>query len=90
MTRGPIVQKEKKIALEELVQRKIEVLADIRIQKDVINQSFQNIIHPFNGTAKAGVLTPKKFSTGIAIFDGALLGFSIIKKIRGFFRRRKR
>lgn len=90
MSRGPIVQKEKKVVLDELVQRKLEVLADIRIQKDVINQNIQNIIHPFNNVHQTGIVSAKRFSTGIAIIDGALVGYSIIKRIKNLFRRKRR
>lgn len=90
MTRGSIVQKEKKIVLEELVKHKYEVLADIRIQKDIINEVLQNITRPFNNMGGGNIVPVRKFKTGIAIIDGALLGYFIIKKIRKWFKRGKR
>lgn len=84
----PIVRKEKRITLEELQQLKREVLMDIRIQKETINQTVQGIVGPFTKSSNS-LPSVKSFNTGIAVFDGILMGYKIIKKIRGFFKKKR-
>jgi len=96
MNREPIVQRAKKVDLDTITARKKEILGDIRIQKDVIIQAAQNIVAPFTALTGGGHAVAdgasgimKKFNTGLVIFDGLMLGFKIIKKVKGFFHRRR-
>lgn len=75
-----------KYKLEDIIRRKDEVLNDIHAQHDKITEAARNVAEPFMifSNPKSNSLI-KKFSTGIAVFDGVLLGIKIIRKFRRFF-----
>lgn len=79
-----------KYTLEEISQRKQEVLQDIRIQHQVIAETTQAIFSPLlpSSNEEQNSLI-KKFNTGMAIFDGVMIGMKVFKSIRKLFRRNK-
>lgn len=86
-----IENKLKRLTLEDVHNRKLDVLEEIGLQKDVIVYSSQKIFSPFvptSGGADGGGIV-KKFSTGVAIFDGVMVGYKIIKSIKKIFSRRR-
>ena len=72
----------KKITLEDIAQRKQEVLQEICDQKQAMADTTRRIFAPL------GNALMRSFSTGIAIFDGVMLGMKMIRKVRGLFRKR--
>ncbi|MDL2212842.1 hypothetical protein LJC72_05575 [Bacteroides sp. OttesenSCG-928-D19] len=79
----------KKVQLSDIKQRKLEVRNEISLQKDVISYSAKRIISPFSSNGKSsGNGIVKKFNTGLAIFDGVMIGYKMIKGIKKAFRRR--
>jgi len=86
MSRQLTVNHLKKLQLEDIQVRKQEILTEIGLQKDVIVYSAKRMVSPFSPSNSGGGF--KKMSTGIAIFDGVLVGYKIIKKIRGLFKRK--
>lgn len=79
----------KKYTLEDIVQRKQEVLQDIRIQHQVISENTQTVFAPFMPSANEGKSSFfKSINTGMAIFDGVLVGMKVFRSFRRFFRRR--
>lgn len=76
----------KKLELADIKQRKQEVLTEINLQKEVIVYSAKRI-SPFSSNTNGGSIF-KKVGTGVALFDGAMMGYKIIKKIKKLFRRK--
>ena len=77
-----------KITLEDIMQRKQEVLQDIHIQHQVIAETTQAIFAPILPSPKLDqTALIKKFNTGMAIFDGVMVGMKVFKSIRKFFKR---
>lgn len=76
------------ITLEMIRRQKAEKLAEIRASKQRISDTARGLFRPnesSNGSANALM---NNFSSGMAIFNGVMTGFKIIKRIRSFFRRR--
>ena len=73
----------KKITLEDIAQRKQEVLQEICDQKQAMADTTRRIF-----AASGGNALMRSFSTGMAIFDGVMLGMKMIRKVRGLFRKR--
>ncbi len=76
-----------KITLEMIGQQKTEKLAEIRESKQRISETVRHLFKPeetMEGTQ--GIM--HNFNSGIAIFNGLITGFKIIKRIRNFFHKR--
>ena len=77
----------KPITLEMIRQQKTEKLTEIRASKQRITESARQLFHPVETTGGANMLV-NNFSSGIAIFNGVMTGFKIIKRIRNLFRKK--
>ena len=77
----------KPITLEMIRQQKAEKLTEIRASKQRITESARQLFHPVETTGGANMLV-NNFSSGIAIFNGVMTGFKIIKRIRNLFRKK--
>lgn len=89
MNKQLTVNKLKRLTLEDISQRKQELLDEINIQKDIIVYSTQRVFSPFTSNEEnSGGGMFKKLNTGLAIFDGVMIGYKIIKNIKKFFWRR--
>ena len=75
------------ITLDRICQLKAEKLAEIRASKQRIANQARELFHPAETIGSANALM-NNFSSGMAIFNGVMTGFKIIKRIRGLFRRR--
>lgn len=75
-----------KITLEEITQRKKKLLNEIQAQKRAMTATTREIFSPLAPANKADSLM-RSFNTGMAIFDGVVLGIKIMKKMRTYFRR---
>mgnify|MGYP003302824093 CR=1 FL=1 len=75
------------ITLDMICQQKAEKLAEIRASKQRIANQARELFHPAETIGSANALM-NNFSSGMAIFNGVMTGFKIIKRIRGLFRRR--
>ena len=75
-----------KITLEEITQRKKKLLNEIQAQKRAMTATTREIFSPAPTANKADSLM-RSFNTGMAIFDGVVLGIKIMKKMRTYFRR---
>ena len=78
----------KPITLEIIRQQKAEKLAEIRASKQRISESARQLFRPVETAGGASILV-NKFSSGIAIFNGVMTGFKIIKRIRSLFKRKQ-
>ncbi|MBQ8889600.1 MAG: hypothetical protein IJY59_08965 [Bacteroidaceae bacterium] len=75
------------ITLEMISQQKAEKLAEIRASKQRITDTVSQIFHPNNQPEENNMLI-NRFGSGIAIFNGIITGFKIIKRMRNLFRRK--
>ena len=75
------------ITLDMICQQKAEKLAEIRASKQRISNQARELFHPSETTGSTNALM-NNFSSGIAIFNGVMTGFKIIKRIRNLFRRK--
>ena len=75
------------ITLDRICQQKAEKLAEIRASKQRIANQARELFHPAETIGSANALM-NNFRSGMAIFNGVMTGFKIIKRIRGLFRRR--
>lgn len=78
------------VTLEGIAQQKAVLLQQIRMQKEIMTDIARDIFAPVApATNKAGALM-RAFNTGMAVFEGAMLGLKLMKKFRSFFGRKKR
>ena len=75
-----------KITLEEITQRKKKLLNEIQAQKRAMTATTE-IFSPLAPAANKADSLMRSFNTGMAIFDGVVLGIKIMKKMRTYFRR---
>ena len=73
------------ITLDKIYQQKAEKLAEIQASKHRIANQARELCHP-SETANGTNALMNNFSSGIAIFNGIMTGFKIIKRIRNLFR----
>jgi hypothetical protein len=78
-------QCQRTITLAEIAHRKAQVKQEICEQKKQITLTAGNLLSPLASVGSSANALIKKFNTGVAIFDGVMLGFRIIKKIRKLF-----
>lgn len=76
-----------KITLEDIARRKEEVLIELRVQKENMAATAKEIFAPLAPAASAGSSLMRSFNTGMAIFDGVMMGIKIMRKVRSMFRR---
>ena len=72
-----------KITLEEITQRKKKLLNE----KRAMTATTREIFSPLAPAANKADSLMRSFNTGMAIFDGVVLGIKIMKKMRTYFRR---
>ena len=72
------------MTLEKICQLKSEKLAEIRTSKQRITETARQIFRPNESTTKANTLM-NNFHSGMAIFNGVMTGFKIMKRIRNLF-----
>ena len=73
------------ITLDKIYQQKAEKLAEIQASKQRITNQARELFHPSETANETNALV-NNFSSGIAIFNGIMTGFKIIKRIRNLFR----
>lgn len=75
--------------LEELSLLKAAKLKEIREQKKAMTLTAKNIFAPMAPAANKGDAIMRSFNTGMAVFDGIVLGVKVMKNIRRFFHKKK-
>ena len=65
------------VTLESIAQKKAMLLQEIRLQKEIMT-----------GLNKANAMM-RAFNTGMAVFDGIVLGVKVMKKFRKIFGRKR-
>lgn len=75
------------ITLEHIARLKTEKLEEIREQKKAMTRTAQRIFAPLAPATSQADAIMRSFNTGMAVFDGVVMGVKIMKKIRRFFRK---
>ena len=74
------------ITLEEISKRKEALLKEIRQQKELMKATAADLFAPVKPAGKADAIM-HSINSGIAVFDGVMLGMKVIKRIRKPFQR---
>lgn len=80
-------QNPSRITLEDISKLKEAKLEEIREQKKAMTHTAQAIFAPLAPAASKADMLMRSFNTGMAIFDGVMLGIKIMRKIRRAFRK---
>lgn len=75
------------LTLEDLQQQKAEALEELRAQQQIMADTARNLFAPIAPAADKGTAIMRAFNTGMAVFDGVMLGVKLIRKVRKIFRR---
>ncbi len=75
------------LTLEELRQQKAEALEELRAQKQAMADTARNLFAPIAPAANKGTAIMRAFNTGMAVFDGVMLGMKLMRKVRKIFKR---
>ena len=76
------------LTLEDLQRQRAEALEELRAQKQVMSDTARNLFAPIAPAADKGTAVMRAFNTGMAIFDGVMLGIMLMRKVRKIFRPR--
>lgn len=79
----------KKYTLEDIDLRKKIVLDEIQFQKKAMTTAAREIFAPVAPAATKADALMRSFNTGMAVFDGVMIGVKMIRKIRSYFRKLK-
>jgi len=77
------IQNKKAIGLDLLLTRKAELKQEINQQQLLITAKTKNLFSP---TTLTGYVF-RSFNKGINIVDAVLMGYKVVKSIRGLFRK---
>lgn len=77
------------ITLESIARQKAELLQKIRLQREIMTGLTQEIFAPLEPATNKANDMMRAFNTGMALFDGIVLGIKMMRKFRRLFGRRK-
>ena len=75
------------ITLEDIALRKAELQKNIQEKKENIKELSRELFAPFEPATNKANAMMRAFNTGMAIYDGAMTGVKIVRRIRKLFRR---
>lgn len=78
------------VTLESIAQQKAELLQQIRLQKEVMTEITRDIFAPLAPAADKANSMMRAFNTGMAVFDGVMMGLKLMRKFKYLFGRRHR
>lgn len=78
------------VTLESIAQQKATLLQEIRTQKETMTALTREIFAPLEPATNKTNAMMRAFNTGMAMFDGAMLGLKMIRKVKSFFRKRSK
>lgn len=78
-----------KITLEEITLRKQNLLSEIHAQKKAMVATTRGIFAPLAPATNKADSIMRSFNTGMAIFEGVVMGIKIMKKVRAYVRKLK-
>ena len=74
------------VTLESIAQKKAMLL---RLQKEIMTGLTQEIFAPLEPATNKANAMMRAFNTGMAVFDGIVLGVKVMKKFRKIFGRKR-
>lgn len=77
-------------SLEELTLLKVAKLKELREHKKAMSLTAKNIFAPVAPAASKGDAIMRSFNTGMAIFDGIILGVKVMRNFRRLFHKNKK
>ena len=75
------------VTLESIAQKKAMLLQEIRLQKEIMTGLTQEIFAPLEPATNKANAMMRAFNTGMAVFDGIVLGVKVMKFRKIFGRR---
>ena len=81
---------DKKITIEDIAALKEKKKQEIDKQKDLIYNRFHNIFAPIEPATNKAESLMRTFNTGMAVYDGLMLGLKTFKRIKGVFSRKRK
>ena len=79
-------QTPQKFTLEEISLRKKKLLNERHAQKKAMTATTGEIFAPIAPATHKAAAIMRSFNTGMAIFDGVMLGVKVMRKVRTYFR----
>ncbi len=76
--------------LESIAQQKEALLKQIRSQKEIMTNITREIFAPVAPATNKANTIMRAVNTGMAAFDGALMGLKLMRKIRHFFYKKRK
>lgn len=77
------------VTLEEITRRKNEKKEEVRKLKAQMTQTMREMFAPEENKGGAmGIV--QHIGTGIAVYDGIMTGIKVMRRVRGFFTRKRR
>lgn len=80
-------QKPQTITLEYIARLIAFFCSRISSSFSALSRTTRRIFAPLAPAASKGDALMRSFNTGMAVFDGVMLGWKILKQVRRFFRR---
>lgn len=77
------------ITLETIALRKEETRKKLNLQKQAMTDTAREILAPLAPAANKGNAIMRTFNTGMAVFDGVMLGMKVMKRLRKVLNPRK-
>ena len=70
------------VTLESIAQKKAMLLQEIRLQKEIMTGLTQEIFAPLEPATNKANAMMRAFNTGMAVFDGIVLGVNLEERDR--------
>ena len=76
-----------KITMKSLARQKADVRAKMARQHSELSQTYWDTLAPFYRLGNSPFSVLKRFSVGVALFEGAVTSLRMIRKVRSLFRK---
>lgn len=73
------------LTIESIVLQKKELKKQLDAQKGVMTEKARELFAPLKPAANKGNAVMRAFNTGMAVFDGVMLGVKMMRKMRNMF-----
>ena len=70
------------MTLESIALRKKELRKKLHVQKEIMTDTARELFAPLAPAADKGNAIMRAFNTGMAVFDGLMLGVKMMRKVR--------
>ena len=77
---------QRNISLADIATQKAAIQKQLGKQKEKVNELTQNFMAPFKPVAKKSNAVMGAFNTSLAIFDGVLIGYKLLRRVKKFWK----